>query len=75
VKNNIFGGALDRLAGKGRGREMVSLNIDEVSGVDHPANLLEGFAVMKSAECTGPGCVTCHILGGCQCDDPEACAR
>jgi hypothetical protein len=29
-------------------RKMLELRIDEVSGVDSPANLLDGFTVMKS---------------------------
>lgn len=36
-----------------RARKMVALNIEETSGVDHPAHLTEGWLVMKSEELTG----------------------
>lgn len=32
-----------------RAKKMISLNIDETSGVDHPAHLQEGWLVMKSS--------------------------
>ena len=35
-----------------RARKMVSLNIEEASGVDHPAHLHEGWLVIKSDNLT-----------------------
>ncbi len=37
----------------GKARKMVSLNIEEASGVDHPAHLHEGWLVIKSDNLTG----------------------
>ena len=36
-----------------KARKMVSLNIEEASGVDHPAHLHEGWLVIKSDNLTG----------------------
>ena len=33
-----------------KARKMVSLNIEEASGVDHPAHLQEGWLVIKSTD-------------------------
>jgi hypothetical protein len=36
-----------------KARKMVALNIEETSGVDHPAHLHEGWLVIKSENLTG----------------------
>lgn len=53
----------------GKPRKMVSLSIEETSGVDHPAHLHEGWIVVKAAD---PSEVDAVITGLAETTDEEA---
>jgi hypothetical protein len=50
-----------------RAKKLTDLDVQEISGVDHPANLMEGWLVMKSRSGACPHCKKALTKGACSC--------